>query len=160
MKKRPNGFESVTYHFHHHEDGRDASEEVHVHHGGDISSQPSEPAAPLLRVLVGWGTSLRADLGWEVCHGHPAGVWTGVFEFTPWGILFLVQLPLSLNKPLWWQVSRSQRSDSLNNTFWNYIHRRKRPDRMQSREPDRSSEVNSAGSDITVTVAAPALTDV
>lgn len=74
MKKRPNGFESVTYHFHHHEDGRDASEEVHVHHGGDISSQPSKPAVPLLSVLEGRGTSLCADLGWEVCHGHPAGV--------------------------------------------------------------------------------------
>lgn len=74
MKKGPNGFGSVTYHFHHHEDGRDALEEEHVHPGGDISSQPSEPAVPLLSVLEGRGTSLCADLGWEVCHGHPAGV--------------------------------------------------------------------------------------
>lgn len=61
-------FGHVTYHFHHHEDGRDALEEEHVHHAAGAGGQTPEAVAPLRLVLVGRRAGLGADVGREVCH--------------------------------------------------------------------------------------------
>ena len=62
----------ATHYFSHHEDSRDASDKSHVHHGGDVSSQPSEAVAPMLRALGVGGAGFCGNLGWEVCHDHAA----------------------------------------------------------------------------------------
>lgn len=71
---------SVTYYFSYHEDGRDASDKGNVHHGGDISSQPSDAVAPLVRALGVGCAGLRVNLGREVCHDHTAYVRVGVSQ--------------------------------------------------------------------------------
>lgn len=62
----------VTHYFNHHEDSRDASDKSHVHHGGDVCSQPSEAVATLLLVVVVWGAGFCGNLRWEVCHDYAA----------------------------------------------------------------------------------------
>lgn len=71
---------SVTYYFSHHEYSWDASDKGHVHHNGDVSRQPSEAVAPLLRALGVGGAGLRGNLGREVCHDHAAYLKMGVSE--------------------------------------------------------------------------------
>lgn len=75
QSEKQSSWGSVTYYFNHHEDGRDASDERQVYHGGDVSGQPLQSAPHL--VGLGWA-GLRVDLGWEVCHDHTACVRTCV----------------------------------------------------------------------------------
>lgn len=62
-------FECVTYHFHQHEDARDALEEEHVHRCAGAGGQTTEAVAPLRVVLVGRRAGLGADLRRKICHG-------------------------------------------------------------------------------------------